>query len=413
MKDTELAFTGGDSVIVQIRSNRRQRLRSGCASRVDVIFNCGGIGDGFAVMPGGDACVVQSQLDATGLCGCEGSPGAIPDQIADDDANGTLLERDIPGDRIDEPVAMVSPAGATTCVHIDKMGSVIAMSGSTGALSEGPYTYDAYGNGAPATGIPFKFTGQRLDPETGLYYYRARYYSAALGRFLQTDPIGYKDDVDLYTYVENDPTDRTDPSGDCPECIGALIGGGIELGFQLSDPSVRADYTRAGGDLAQGLGQLAHGNFSGALASGSAAVNSAGAHVADVAISAGAGALGSFGTSKAATLAADLATSAGATSKAATVAAKILGAGTFQAANSAAARVESNAVNGRDLGNGVGTAAAVGGAVGGPLSVGGKAVEGAVPAGSGRFATQVTTRVISSVAKKETTCEVKTGSGCQ
>ena len=43
--------------------------------------------------------------------------------------------------------------------------------------------------------------------------YRARYYSAAIGRFLQTDPVGYKDDTNLYAYVGNDPTDRTDPSG--------------------------------------------------------------------------------------------------------------------------------------------------------------------------------------------------------
>ena len=143
-------------------------------------------------------------------------------EIGDDTAAGTLLRRYIPGDAIDEPVAMVTPGqnGAPETqafVHTDKMGSIIAMSGSTGALSEGPYTYDAYGNGAPATGIPFKFTGQRLDPETGLYYYRARYYSAALGRFLQTDPVGYKDDVDLYTYVGDDPTDKADPTGKLSE----------------------------------------------------------------------------------------------------------------------------------------------------------------------------------------------------
>ena len=52
-----------------------------------------------------------------------------------------------------------------------------------------------------------------MDPETGLYYYRARYYSPKLGRFLQTDPIGTKDDLNLYAYVYNDSIDRTDPSG--------------------------------------------------------------------------------------------------------------------------------------------------------------------------------------------------------
>lgn len=46
-----------------------------------------------------------------------------------------------------------------------------------------------------------------------LYYYRARYYSPQLGRFLQTDPVGYASDVDLYTYVYNDPADKTDPTG--------------------------------------------------------------------------------------------------------------------------------------------------------------------------------------------------------
>jgi len=51
-----------------------------------------------------------------------------------------------------------------------------------------------------------------------LYYYRARYYSPRIGRFLQTDPIGTKDDLDLYTYVGNDPLDKTDPTGTAGDC---------------------------------------------------------------------------------------------------------------------------------------------------------------------------------------------------
>jgi RHS repeat-associated protein len=87
------------------------------------------------------------------------------------------------------------------------------MSNDAGTVAEGPYTYDAYGQGAPSTGVPFKYTGRRLDPETGLYYYRARYYSAALGRFLQTDPIGYGAGLNSYSYASHDPTNRSDATG--------------------------------------------------------------------------------------------------------------------------------------------------------------------------------------------------------
>ena len=149
------------------------------------------------------------------------------DEIAeywlDSGNNPYVARRFVPGPGIDQPIAMIDCTGATrpnctgsgavkTFFHQDKTGSVIAMSNADGSLAEGPYAYDPYGNGA-LTGVPYKYTGRRLDPETNLYYYRARYYSASIGRFLQTDPVGYKDDIDWYAYVGNDPTDKTDPSG--------------------------------------------------------------------------------------------------------------------------------------------------------------------------------------------------------
>jgi RHS repeat-associated protein len=60
---------------------------------------------------------------------------------------------------------------------------------------------------------PYLFTGRRFDYETGLYYYRARYYNPYIGRFLQTDPVGYGDGINWYVYCKNNPLSFVDPSG--------------------------------------------------------------------------------------------------------------------------------------------------------------------------------------------------------
>lgn len=92
----------------------------------------------------------------------------------------------------------------------DHLGSVIAENGATAASQ---YRYGPYGEPSSWTGSRFRYTGQIALPEAQLYHYKARVYDPVLGRFLQTDPIGYQDDLNLYAYVGSDPLVRSDPSG--------------------------------------------------------------------------------------------------------------------------------------------------------------------------------------------------------
>ena len=79
------------------------------------------------------------------------------------------------------------------------------------------YDYDSYGNFesiVERVPNPYTYTGREQDPESGLYYYRARYYDPATGRFLQEDPLDVLfGDSNLYRYVRNNPVNRLDPFG--------------------------------------------------------------------------------------------------------------------------------------------------------------------------------------------------------
>lgn len=101
----------------------------------------------------------------------------------------------------------------------DRLGSVIATSDAAGAVT--PYAYGPYGEPQSWSGSRFRYTGQMAIPEAQLYHYRARAYDPVMGRFLQTDPIGYDDGPNIYAYVRGNPVNGVDPSGLDGEGIGA------------------------------------------------------------------------------------------------------------------------------------------------------------------------------------------------
>ncbi len=110
----------------------------------------------------------------------------------------------------------VVDSNAVYYYHYDGLGSVVALSDSNSDTIQ-TYDYSVYGQVAAEDPDfltnPYMFTGRRFDIETGLYYYRARYYNPYIGRFLQTDPVGYGAGINWYAYCGNNPLNMVDPSG--------------------------------------------------------------------------------------------------------------------------------------------------------------------------------------------------------
>ncbi|HKV33738.1 MAG TPA: RHS repeat-associated core domain-containing protein [Pyrinomonadaceae bacterium] len=166
-----------------------------------------------------------------------------------------VLDRNLNGDG-----SATGPSDQRLFYHQNTLYSVFALTDTSGALVEG-YQYDAYGKqtiitdgndadavvnftandvrtvgGNSTVGNPYMYTGQRFDGETALIFYKSRYYSVSLGRFLSRDPIEYNGGINLYEYVGGHPNVYTDPFGlASTSCVGVsltfVFAGGATGGF--------------------------------------------------------------------------------------------------------------------------------------------------------------------------------------
>jgi RHS repeat-associated protein len=117
------------------------------------------------------------------------------------------------GSGLDEIYAQISSSGTTSYLR-DGLNNTVADTNNTAAVTAN-YSFSPYG-GSTNTGTPstsMQYTGRENDGATGLYYYRARYYSPQLVRFISEDPIGLAGGTNFYAYAEADPLSFTDPSG--------------------------------------------------------------------------------------------------------------------------------------------------------------------------------------------------------
>jgi RHS repeat-associated protein len=158
--------------------------------------------------------------------------------LVDPDGSGptspAISMRYLHGPSVDQIMAQESANGDVQWMLTDHLGTVRDLVNNNGEVVN-HLKYDSYGNviaeSDPAVGTRYKYTGREFDSETEMQYNRARYYDAAIGRFISEDPIGFAGgDANLYRYVANAPIDSNDPTGNVRQRTGEeKRAGGIKV----------------------------------------------------------------------------------------------------------------------------------------------------------------------------------------
>jgi RHS repeat-associated protein len=194
---------------------------------------------GYTYYYDGDGNRVAKSNGSTGTLYWRGPTG---DPISESSITGTSQEEYIffNGTRI---ARRDVSGGAQHYYFSDHLGSHAVVENATGSSCEQDIDYYPYGgvvyDYCATVTQHYRFTGKERDAESSLDYFGARYYASSMGRFMSIDPAFESEILELpqtwnrYSYVYNRPTFSNDPDGRCPPCIGALVGGVIEGGFDL------------------------------------------------------------------------------------------------------------------------------------------------------------------------------------